>query len=88
MKIGEALKVGDILYKVDPKRLSVKTLEILSSEEKKDTVTDYENFDLERKNRKRFIQMRIEKFPFEFNGSLYFLNEDEAIDYLKTQIGM
>lgn len=88
MRIKETLKVGGILYKVDPRRLSVKILRVFSSEEKKDTTTTYENFNLERAERKHFIQMVIEKFPFEFKGSLYFLSEDEANIYIKTQIGM
>ncbi len=88
MRIKETLKVGEILYKVDPKRLSVKILRVFSSEEKAESVTTYENFSLERVERKRFIQMVIEKFPFEFKGSLYFLSEDEANIYIKTQIGM
>lgn len=88
MGIKETLKAGRILYKVDPQKLSVKILRVFSSEEKKSTPTTYENFNIERIERKRFIQMAIEKFPFEFKGSLYFLSEDEANIYIKTQIGM
>ncbi|MBK5719939.1 hypothetical protein JGH11_03550 [Dysgonomonas sp. Marseille-P4677] len=88
MSLKVALKVGDILYRVDPRKLSIKVFKIISPDEKRDVVTTYENFNLEKDERKRFIQLAIEKFPFEFKGLLYFLTEDEANRYIKTQIGM
>lgn len=88
MKIKNALKVGDILYRVDPRKLSVKVFRISHPNEVYNyATTTYENFSLECE-KKRF-QLPLSKiFPFEFKGLLYFLDEDDAINYIKTQIGM
>lgn len=86
MRIKAALKVGDILYRVDPKKLSVKVFKIWKADEYNYTTTTYENFSLEC-NKKRF-QLPFDKFPFEFRGLWYFLSEEEANDFVKAQIGM
>lgn len=88
MRIKNALKAGDILYRVDPKKLSVKVFRISRPDEVYNfTTTNYENFSLEC-DKKRFQLPFSKIFPFEFKGLLYFLDEDEAINYIKTQIGM
>ncbi|MDR1882751.1 MAG: hypothetical protein LBR26_08220 [Prevotella sp.] len=87
MKLTETLGSGDILYRVDPKKLSVKTYRISHADEKEQTPTTYENFVMEKKERKP-VWIPGKKFPFEFRGSLYFLTEDDANHYIKTQIGM
>ncbi|WP_029903969.1 hypothetical protein [Prevotella sp. 10(H)] len=87
MRIKGALKAGDILYRVDPRKLSVKVFRIGYSDERKQAETTHENFFLDKNERKQ-LQMPIEKFPFEFKGLLYFLTEDEANNFIKTQIGM
>lgn len=91
MGIKNALKAGDILYRVDPKKLSVKVFRISQLEDKlnrrSQVTTTYENFFIESSEEKR-IQLPIDDFPFEFRGRLYFLSEDEANNYIKTQIGM
>jgi len=87
MRIKDALKVGDILYRVDPRKLSVKVFRVSSPDEVVNyTTTNYENFSLACE-KKRF-SLPFDKFPFEFKGLLYFLSEDEANDFIKTQIGM
>lgn len=89
MGIKNALKVGDILYRVDPRKLSVKVFRINGPNEVYNhTTTTYENFSLECE--KKWFQLPLEKipFPFEFKGLLYFLCEDDANNYIKTQIGM
>ncbi|MDU1889218.1 MAG: hypothetical protein E6767_00890 [Dysgonomonas sp.] len=91
MGMKDILKAGDILYRVDPKRLSVKVFRISQLEEKLNKLfrisTSYEDFSIERGEQKQ-IQLPVDQFPFEFNGRLYFLTEDEANNYIKTQIGM
>ena len=89
MKIKNTLKTGDILYRVDPKKLSVKVFTINHLNEKLEhsETTTHENFAIEKKEQKLF-QMAIDKFPFEFKGLLYFQSEDEANHYLKMKIGM
>lgn len=87
MKAGGTLKVGDILYRVDPRKLSVKIFKISGSNEVYNyTATNYEDFSLQC-NKKRF-QLPFDKFPFEFRGLWYFLTEDDANDFIKAQIGM
>ncbi|MDR2947904.1 MAG: hypothetical protein LBV71_01720 [Prevotella sp.] len=86
MKLKVTLKVGDILYRVDPRKLSIKVFRITPDEEVNYTTTTYENFSLPCE--KRRFQLPFDKFPFEFKGLLYFLKEEEANDYIKTQIGM
>lgn len=86
MKLEVSLKTGDILYRVDPKRLSINVFKIVPDEEVNFTTTTYENFSLTCE-KKRF-QLPFDKFPFEFRGLLYFLNEEDAELYIKNQIGM
>jgi hypothetical protein len=87
MRFNGILNVGDILYRVDPKILSVNVFRINNVDEKQQEPTTHENFVMEKKE-SRLIPMLIEKFPFEFKGLLYFLTEDDANHYIKTQIGM
>ncbi|MDR0824769.1 MAG: hypothetical protein LBN74_06710 [Prevotella sp.] len=86
MKSKVTVKVGDTLYKVDPKRLSINAFRIFSDEKINFTTTTYEDFSLSCE--KRRLQLPFDQFPFEFKGLLYFLNEDDAKNYIKTQIGM
>jgi len=88
MRIKYALKVGDILYRVDPKRLSVKVFRITPDEVYNFTTTDYENFSVKCEKERFQLPLRNILFPFEFKGLLYFLREDDANNYIKTQIGM
>lgn len=87
MRLKGTLRVGDILYRVDPKRLSVKVFRISNADEKQQTPTTHENFVMEKRESRSF-PMPVDKFPFEFKGLLYFLTEDDANHYIKTQIGM
>jgi hypothetical protein len=87
MRLKGTLKVGDILYRVDPKMLSVNVFLVNNVDEKQQSPTTHENFVMEKKE-SRLIPVLIEKFPFEFKGLLYFLTEDDANHYIKTQIGM
>lgn len=88
MRIKSALKVGDILYRVDPRRLSVKVFRIIPKEVYNFAATDYENFCIECEKERFQLPLRNILFPFEFKGLLYFLREDDANNYIKTQIGM
>lgn len=87
MILKGALKVGDILYRVDPRRLSLQVFRINNADEKQQTPTTHENFVIEKKE-SGSIPMLLDKFPFEFKGLLYFLTEDDANHYIKTQIGL
>jgi hypothetical protein len=87
MRVKDALKTGDILYRVDPGKLSITVFRVSSPDEVVNyTTTNYENFSLACE-KKRF-SLSCDKFPFEFKGLLYFLSEDEANSFIKTQIGM
>lgn len=79
-----ALKVGDILFRVDPKKLSVKIFKVEKSGDINYTTTTYENFSLEC-NKRRF-QLPFDEFPLEFRGFWYFLSEDEADEFIKAQL--
>jgi hypothetical protein len=87
MKIKDALKAGDVLYRVDPGELSIKVFRVGSPDEAVNhTTTDYEYFSPVCE--KEYFSLPFDKFPFEFKGLLYFLSEDEANSFIKTQIGM
>jgi hypothetical protein len=86
MKIKNVLRVGDVLYRVDPRKLSIRAFKIVPDELVNYIATNYEDFSL--RCEKRRFQIPSGKFPFEFKGLLYFLTEDEANEYVRTQIGM
>jgi len=81
------LKAGDILYRVDPRSLSIKAFRISSPGESYNfATTTHENFSMDCV-KKRF-QLPQGIFPLEFKGLWYFLTEEEANNYVKTQIGL
>ncbi len=81
------LKEGDILYKVNPRSLSVKVFVIRKSDEYYNfTTTDYENFSIDCE-KKRF-QLPQGIFPLEFKGHWYFQTEEEANRFVKNQVGL
>ncbi|NDV79836.1 hypothetical protein [Dysgonomonas sp. 511] len=86
MKKENTFKVGDYLYRVDPRRLSIKVVKVYDAEKYNHTTTDYENFAIECE--KIHFQLPFDKLPFEFKGLWYFLDEDEANSFLKAQMGM
>ncbi|MDR2955816.1 MAG: hypothetical protein LBV43_12115 [Prevotella sp.] len=87
MRIKNALRGGDLVYRVDPSKLSIKVFKISSKDEMYNfATTTYENFSIECE-KKRF-QLPFGDFPFEFRGLWYFLTEDDAKDFIKAQIGM
>ena len=87
MRLRDVLKVGDILYRVDPKKLSIKVFKIDSPDEVVNfTTPNYEDFSVTCE-KKRF-SLPFDNFPFEFKGLIYFQSEDEANNFIKTQIGL
>lgn len=87
MNVRDALKVGDIIYKVDPQKLSVKTFKISSPDEIVNfTTTTYENFWLQCE--KQRFQIPLEEFPCQYDGYWYFMSEDEAMGFIKAQLEM
>ena len=87
MKKERMFKVGDILYRVDPRKLSVKVVKIYNVDETYNyTTTTYENFSIECE--KKHFRIPFNKLPFEFKGLWYFLCEEDANSFLKAQMGL
>lgn len=82
MTIGEVLKTGGILYKVDPRRLSVEECDFSSS--KLRGCTTYEDFSLEENNGP---EIPANQASFMMNGIMYFKNKFDAFVYLRNQCG-
>lgn len=73
------------LYKVDPKRLSVMSCSVMSTE---NTATTFENFTLDgRRSISEFLE-QLSSTPVCLDGYYFFRTEEEAQDFVKRQIGM
>lgn len=82
------LKAGDVLYKVDPQSLSIKIFKIGEPDEIYNfTTTTYENFSMDCE-KKRFQLPKRLSFPLEYRGRWYFLTEEEANSFVKSQVGL
>ncbi|MBB4036248.1 hypothetical protein GGR21_002149 [Dysgonomonas hofstadii] len=82
------LKAGDVIYRVDPRSLSIKVFKISAPDEVYNfTATTYENFSMVCE-KKRFQLPKNLLFPLEFKGRLYFLTEQEANSFIKSQVGL
>lgn len=87
MLLQKALKGGDVLYRVNPKNLSMKVFVVSGSEDVYNyTTTNFEDFSL--KCEKKRLQIPLDEFPCEFRGFWYFLTEEEANGFVKAQIGL
>lgn len=78
-------KSGSIIYRVDPKKLSIKAFNI-SQADVENTTTTYENFSMD--NTKKKLDISLDKLPIEIKGIMYFRTKDEAHNFIKNQIGM
>lgn len=81
----------DVMYKVDPKKLSIKLCYTTKAAENAvKYTTNYENFAFEVVKMKSEIEApeKIGQLPAFVDGSFYFETEEEALDFVRKQIGM
>lgn len=80
------VKVGDVLFRVDPQKLVItKTAVVAVAEGYGSVVREGKN--LHDKVR-TLVNIALDKFPSENNGFLYFRTEDDAHQFVKLQIGI
>lgn len=81
------VKVGDILYSVDPQKLVIKRSSITEIDNGYGCViTINSSYYFNKTNDPVWIPIEI--FPIETKNLLYFKSEDEAERFIKTQIGV
>ena len=79
----------DVLYKVDPKKLSIKLCYTsMAIEPVAQYATNFECFSFERIEVEPDIPARIGKLPAIIDGIFYCATEEEAQDFIKKQIGL
>jgi len=81
---GEA----DKLYKVDPKKLSIKICCTSPTTNRTECTTTFENFSYERVKIKPEVPDQIGQLPAYINGFFFFRSEEEAQEFIRRQIGM
>lgn len=82
------LKKGGTIYGVDLKTLKVKPCDSKNLHNLRQFTTTYEDFscnDLDSVFRNQILQ---DELPVEYDGVMYFASEDEAIEFIKFQIGL
>ena len=79
---------ADVLFMVDPKKLSIKVCQISQSRDRSEYTTTFENFSYERVKIKPEIPDQIGQLPACINGQFYFKTEEEAQEFIRRQIGM
>lgn len=86
----EAKRAGaDVMYKVDPKKLSIKLCYTSNAAEcVAKSPTNFENFSIEAIKVKVEVPEKIGQLPAFVGGLFYFGTEDEALDFIRKQIGM
>lgn len=79
-----------VLYKVDPRRLSIKLCSTSISEKgvAEECATTFECFYFENIVAKSEVPAQINELPAFIDGAFYFGTEEEAQEFIKTQIGM
>lgn len=80
------LKVGDTIYCVDPQRLVIQKIRIVTIEDGFGSVTANETSAYGKV--KKLIKIALSKFPVEYNRILYFRTENDAEAFVKAQIGI
>lgn len=79
---------ADVLYRVDPKKLSIKICHTSSAIEKAEYTTTFENFSYERVVIKPEVPEQIGTLPAYVDGQFFFKTEEEAQEFIRRQIGM
>lgn len=84
MKANDSKKIkeGDILFSVDPQRL------IIVKKNVKEVKDGYGKVSITNISYVEEQSIPIDKFPAECHGLLFFKTEDEAEEFIKTQIGI
>lgn len=93
MKVYKTTPKGsgvDVLYKVDPTRLSVQicSTSILDDQMAEECVTTFECFYFEGITAEPEVPNQLDELPAFIDGSFYFGTEEEAQDFVRKQIGM
>ncbi|PXV64437.1 hypothetical protein CLV62_11081 [Dysgonomonas alginatilytica] len=85
MKTNDTRKIkeGDILFSVDPQRLVIATTNVTQVKNGYGKVSVHHTSYLEEEE-----SIPIESFPVECHGLLLFKTQDEAEEFIKTQIGI
>lgn len=85
MKTKE-IKVGDVLFRVDPQKLVITKAAVVEVTEGYGSVVKDGKY-LQDKV-KAMVNIALDRFPTENNGFLYFRTEDDAQQFVKLQIGI
>jgi len=85
MKTKE-IKVGDVLFRVDPQKLVITKAAVVEVTEGYGSVVKDSKY-LQDKV-KAMVNIALDRFPTENNGFLYFRTEDDAQQFVKLQIGI
>lgn len=85
MKAKE-IKVGDVLFRVDPQKLVITKAAVVAVAEGYGSVIR-EGKHIQDKV-KALVNIALDRFPSENNGFLYFRTEDDAHQFVKLQIGI
>lgn len=81
--------IAKVLYKVDPKKLSIKICYTSSSTiARAESTTTFENFSYERVKIKPEVPEQIGQLPAYVDGMFFFETEEEALEFIRRQIGM
>lgn len=76
------IKEGDILFSVDPQRLIIATINVTQVK------NGYGKISVSNISFSEEESIPIENFPVECHGLLLFKTQDEAEEFIKTQIGI
>lgn len=86
MKKDDPLVIKNVLYSVDPAKLHVKEFDTTRTSIQHGTTTTHECFAI--KHEDKSFAITNDKYPFEVNGVYYFKTKEEALNFIKMQIGM
>lgn len=76
------IKEGDVLFSVDPQRLVIATTNV------REVKNGYGKISVKNTSYLQEESISIEEFPVKCHGLLLFKTQDEAEEFIKTQIGL